>query len=48
VIPRLQRRRDPEMFSFILFFGLAQVIEAVAILLFGDNQRSLPAVIRPH
>jgi branched-chain amino acid transport system permease protein len=42
VVPRLQRSRDPEMLSFILFFGLAQMIEAVAILLFGDNQRSLP------
>jgi branched-chain amino acid transport system permease protein len=42
VVPRLQRSRDPEMFSFILFFGLAQMIEAVAILLFGADQRSLP------
>jgi branched-chain amino acid transport system permease protein len=42
-VPRLQRSRDPEMFSFILFFGLAQVIEAIAIFVFGSNQRSLPA-----
>lgn len=42
VVPRLQRSRDPEMFSFILFFGLAQMIEALAILVFGNNQRSLP------
>jgi branched-chain amino acid transport system permease protein len=42
VIPRLQRSRDPEMFSFILFFGLAQMIEAIAIFAFGADQRSLP------
>ncbi len=42
VVPRLQRSRDPEMFSFILFFGLAQMIEAIAILVFGADQRSLP------
>jgi len=42
VVPRLQRSRDPEMFSFILFFGLAQMIEALAILVFGVDQRSLP------
>lgn len=43
VVPRLQRSRDPEMLSFILFFGLAQMIEALAILVFGADQRSLPA-----
>jgi len=43
VVPRLQRSRDPEMFSFILFFGVAQMIEAIAILVFGADQRSLPA-----
>ncbi|HUN98033.1 MAG TPA: branched-chain amino acid ABC transporter permease [Bradyrhizobium sp.] len=42
VVPRLQRSRDPEMLSFILFFGLAQVIEAVAVFVFGADQRSLP------
>ena len=43
VVPRLQRSRDPEMFSFILFFGVAQVLEAIAIFIFGSNQHSLPA-----
>ncbi|MGN6117740.1 MAG: ABC transporter permease subunit, partial [Nitrobacter sp.] len=28
LVPRLQRARDPEMLSFILFFGFSQVIEA--------------------
>jgi branched-chain amino acid transport system permease protein len=43
LIPRLRQSRDPEMASFILFFGLSQAIEALAILAFGNNQRSLPA-----
>lgn len=43
VVPRLQRSRDPEMLSFILFFGVAQVIEALVVLVFGANQRSLPS-----
>ena len=42
VVPRLQRSRDPEMLSFILFFGVAQVIEAVMSLAFGADERSLP------
>jgi branched-chain amino acid transport system permease protein len=43
VVPRLQRSRDPEMLSFVLFFGLAQGIEAIAILVFGATERSLPS-----
>ena len=42
VVPRLQKSRDPEMLSFILFFGVAQVIEALVLLVFGADQRSLP------
>jgi branched-chain amino acid transport system permease protein len=42
VVPRLQKSRDPEMLSFILFFGIAQVIEALAVFAFGADQRSLP------
>ena len=42
VVPRLQASRDPEMLSFILFFGIAQMIEAITGLAFGANQRSLP------
>lgn len=42
VVPRLQKSRDPEMLSFILFFGVAQVVEALAVLAFGSDQRSLP------
>ncbi|MEE3500242.1 branched-chain amino acid ABC transporter permease [Acidiphilium acidophilum] len=43
VVPRLQRSRDPEMLSFILFFGVAQIIEALVTLTFGADQRSLPS-----
>ncbi len=42
VVPRLQRSDDPEMLSFILFFGIAQMIEAVTLFVFGADQRSLP------
>lgn len=42
VVPPLQRSRDPEMLSFILFFGVAQIIEALSVLAFGADQRSLP------
>ncbi len=43
VVPRLQRSRDPEMLSFILFFGVAQIIEALTVFAFGPDQRSLPS-----
>jgi branched-chain amino acid transport system permease protein len=42
VVPRLQHSDDPEMLSFILFFGVAQMIEALTLLIFGADQRSLP------
>lgn len=40
---RLARSDDPEMTSFVLFFGISQIIEALATFAFGANQRSLPA-----
>lgn len=43
VVPRLQQSRDPEMLSFILFFGVAQIIEALTVFAFGSDQRSLPS-----
>ncbi|CUA97422.1 branched-chain amino acid ABC transporter permease [Thiomonas bhubaneswarensis] len=43
VVPRLQRSQDPEMLSFILFFGIGQVLEAITVLGFGADQRSLPS-----
>ncbi|MGH6989552.1 MAG: branched-chain amino acid ABC transporter permease, partial [Stellaceae bacterium] len=42
VVPRLQASRDPEMLSFILFFGVAQLLDAAMIFVFGADQRSLP------
>jgi branched-chain amino acid transport system permease protein len=41
LVPRLQRAKDPEMLSIILFFGLSQVIEAVMTILFGTSERSI-------
>ena len=42
LIPRLLQARDAEMLSLILFFGLSQMIEAVATIVFGTTERSLP------
>jgi branched-chain amino acid transport system permease protein len=42
VVPPLQRSRDPEMLSFILFFGIALMIDAILSGVFGADQRSLP------
>lgn len=42
LVPRLQRAKDPEMLSIILFFGLSQVIEALATIVFGPGERSIP------
>lgn len=41
LIPRLYRSRDPEMLSLILFFGFSQVIEAIAVIIFGNNPTSI-------
>ena len=42
VVPRLQRARDAEMLSLILFFGLSQMIEAATTIAFGTTERSIP------
>ena len=42
VVPQLQRARDSEMLSLILFFGLSQMIEAVTTIAVGTTERSLP------
>ena len=42
LVPRLLRAKDPEMLSIILFFGLSQVIEALATIVFGPSERSIP------
>src|ERR1041385_2408124 len=42
LVPRLLAAQDPEMLSFILFFGFSQVIEAVTTIAFGTSERSIP------
>jgi len=42
IVPRLLKARDAEMLSVILFFGLSQVIEALAAIAFGTTERSIP------
>ena len=44
VVPRLQLAKNAEMLSLILFFGLAQMIEAAATVAFGATERSVPTV----
>ncbi len=45
VVPRLLVARNSEMLSLILFFGMSQVIEAIAAILWGNTERSIPARI---
>lgn len=40
-VPRLLRSKDPEMLSLIFFFGISQVLEALAVIFFSNNPRSL-------
>jgi branched-chain amino acid transport system permease protein len=42
LVPRLLKAKDPEMLSFILFFGLSQVLEALTTIAFGTSERSIP------
>lgn len=45
LMPRLLKAKDPEMLSFILFFGLSQIIEALATIVFGPSEQSLPGTL---
>ncbi|HYB08084.1 MAG TPA: branched-chain amino acid ABC transporter permease, partial [Alphaproteobacteria bacterium] len=45
VVPRLLKAKDPEMLSIILFFGLSQMIEALATIAFGPGERSIPGKV---
>ncbi len=42
IVPRLLSSKNPEMLSLIFFFGMAQLIEAIASIEFGPTERSLP------
>jgi branched-chain amino acid transport system permease protein len=41
LVPRLQKSGDPEMSSFILFFGVSYAMEGLAVQLFGVSYQSL-------
>ncbi len=41
LVPRIARTKDPEMISLVLFFGLSQVIQALAVIEFGNNEQSI-------
>ena len=45
IVLRLQRSRDSEMLSLILFFGLSQIIQALAAIGFGPGERSIPGKV---
>lgn len=40
-VPRLRRSADTETASLILFFGISQVLEAIASTAFGNNPKTL-------
>lgn len=42
-VPKLSRAKDPEIASFVLFFGVAYVIQSIAISLFGATYYSVPS-----
>lgn len=41
LVPRLATLKDFEMISLVLFFGLSQAIEALAVIAFGNNPRAI-------
>jgi len=45
IVPRLQKSRDSEMLSLILFFGLSQIVQALAAIGFGPGERSIPGKV---
>jgi branched-chain amino acid transport system permease protein len=46
-VPRLKRSSDTETSSLIVFFGISQVLQAVATMLYGANQITLPSLGGP-
>lgn len=42
-VPRLTKSKDPEIASFVLFFGVAYIIQSIAISIYGTNYFSVPA-----
>lgn len=41
LVPKLQKSEDPEMSSFILFFGVSFAMEGIAVQLFGVNYETI-------
>lgn len=41
-IPRLQKSRDAEIASFVLFYGVALAIQSIALTFFGTSYYTLP------
>ncbi len=41
-IPKLSKSKDPEMSSLVLFFGLAYIIQSIALLFYGTNGYFVP------
>ena len=41
-IPRLSKSKDAEIASFVLFFGLAFIIQSIALSLYGTTYYSIP------
>lgn len=41
-IPRLSKSKDAEIASFVLFFGLAFIIQSIALTLYGTSYYSVP------
>lgn len=46
-VPRLKRAEDTETASLIVFFGISQVLEALATMKYGANQVTLPSLGGP-
>ncbi len=46
-VPRLKRAADTETASLIVFFGVSQVLEAAATMMYGANQVTLPSLGGP-
>ena len=42
---RVQGSRDPEMMSLVMFFGVSQVVEALAVIGFGNNEASITSAV---
>jgi branched-chain amino acid transport system permease protein len=47
VVPRLKHSADTETASLIVFFGVSQILEAVATIIYGANQVTLPLLGGP-